>query len=83
MFYFLFLSSFLHLLSFLAAVAAACMCVFYRPRKVVAFGNVLLDHTAHINDTELLDRYKLSLNTRAEMDVETITKVTAEAIADK
>lgn len=49
----------------------------------MAFGNVLLDHTAHINDTELLDRYKLSLNTRAEMDVETITKVTAEAIADK
>ncbi|XP_065368488.1 adenosine kinase-like [Calliphora vicina] len=53
------------------------------PRKVVAFGNVLLDHTAHINDTELLDRYKLSLNTRAEMDVETITKVTAEAIVNK
>ncbi|XP_046811161.1 adenosine kinase isoform X1 [Lucilia cuprina] len=53
------------------------------PRKVVAFGNVLLDHTAHINDTELLDRYKLSLNTRAEMDVETISKVTAEAIVNK
>lgn len=53
------------------------------PRKVVAFGNVLLDHTAHLNDTLLLERYKLSLNTRAEMDVETITKVTAEAIVDK
>ncbi|TMW45223.1 hypothetical protein DOY81_009697 [Sarcophaga bullata] len=52
------------------------------PRKVVAFGNVLLDHTARISDTELLDRYKLSLNTRGEADVETITKVTTEAFAN-
>lgn len=49
----------------------------------MAFGNVLLDHTAHLEDTELLERYKLSLNTRAEMDVETITKVTAEAIVNQ
>lgn len=57
-------------------------CYTHRPRKVVAFGNVLLDHTARISDTELLDRYKLSLNTRGEADVETITKVTTEAFAN-
>lgn len=55
----------------------------FRPRKVVAFGNVLLDQTAHLTDTQLLERYKLSLNTRAELDVETLTKVTAEATMDK
>ncbi|XP_061388821.1 adenosine kinase-like [Musca vetustissima] len=52
------------------------------PRKVVAFGNVLLDQTAHLTDTQLLERYKLSLNTRAELDVETLTKVTTEAISN-
>lgn len=54
----------------------------FRPRKVVAFGNVLLDQTAHLPDTQLLERYKLSLNTRAELDVETLAKVTTEAISD-
>uniref|UniRef100_A0A1I8PJW9 Adenosine kinase n=1 Tax=Stomoxys calcitrans TaxID=35570 RepID=A0A1I8PJW9_STOCA len=52
------------------------------PRKVVAFGNVLLDQTAHLADTQLLERYKLSLNARGELDVATLTKVTDEATLD-
>uniref|UniRef100_A0A1A9V0A2 Adenosine kinase n=1 Tax=Glossina austeni TaxID=7395 RepID=A0A1A9V0A2_GLOAU len=52
------------------------------PAKIIAFGNVLLDHTAHLKSHDILKRHKLSLNARAELDVETLNKVTTEAIGE-
>uniref|UniRef100_A0A1B0FP83 Adenosine kinase n=1 Tax=Glossina morsitans morsitans TaxID=37546 RepID=A0A1B0FP83_GLOMM len=52
------------------------------PAKIITFGNVLLDHTAHLKNQEILKRHKLSLNARAELDVETLNKVTTEAIGE-
>lgn len=49
----------------------------------MALGNVLLDHTAHLNNLDVLDRYKISMNTRAEMDVETLTNITTELIGSE
>ncbi|XP_065368530.1 adenosine kinase-like [Calliphora vicina] len=51
--------------------------------KVIAFGNALVSYTAYLEDTKLLDRYKLSMNTKCEIDVETLSEVTAEVIVNK
>ncbi|TMW44644.1 hypothetical protein DOY81_010276 [Sarcophaga bullata] len=51
--------------------------------KVIAFGNVLVGYTAYLDDSKLLDRYKLSMNTKCELDVETFAEVTAEVVVNK
>lgn len=51
--------------------------------KVIAFGNALVSYTAYLKDTKLLDRYKLSMNTKSEIDDETLSAVTAEVIVNK
>ncbi|KAM7344662.1 uncharacterized protein ACRADG_011297 [Cochliomyia hominivorax] len=51
--------------------------------KVIAFGNVLVSYTAYLDDTKLLDRYKLSLNAKSEIDDETLSAVTAEVTVNK
>ncbi|XP_067632201.1 adenosine kinase isoform X2 [Eurosta solidaginis] len=50
------------------------------PRKVVAFGNVLLDHTAQLPHTaaEYLRNYQIPPESKGELDVETLTKLEAE-----
>ncbi|XP_037952085.1 adenosine kinase-like [Teleopsis dalmanni] len=48
------------------------------PRKVVAFGNVLLDRTVQIADLDILDRFQLSMNAKGELSVETLNSLTAE-----
>ncbi|XP_053966072.1 uncharacterized protein LOC128868241 [Anastrepha ludens] len=51
------------------------------PRKVVAFGNVLLDHTAQLpdGDTDLLERFQMPAESKGELDAETLAKLAAEA----
>lgn len=49
------------------------------PKKVVCFGNVLLDHLALLDDTQLLDEFDLKLETKGELDVDALTKITAAA----
>ncbi|XP_055916321.1 adenosine kinase [Eupeodes corollae] len=46
--------------------------------KVIAFGNVLLDATVQLNDLEILKRYKLSLDAKGEIDIQTLTKISEE-----
>lgn len=52
-----------------------------RPRKIVAFGNVLLDHTAQLpkGETELLERFQIPAESKGELDAETLSKLAAEA----
>ncbi|KAH8371154.1 hypothetical protein KR093_006332, partial [Drosophila rubida] len=52
---------------------------FGSPRKVVCFGNVLLDRVVKLDDPELLVRYKLDLGSKGELDLETLNKLTTEA----
>ncbi|XP_036346194.1 adenosine kinase-like, partial [Rhagoletis pomonella] len=51
------------------------------PRKVVAFGNVLLDHTAQLqnDETDLLERFQIPAESKGELDAETLSKLAAEA----
>ncbi|XP_004533761.1 adenosine kinase [Ceratitis capitata] len=51
------------------------------PRKVVAFGNVLLDHTAQLpnDETELLERFQIPAESKGELDAEILAKLAAEA----
>lgn len=46
--------------------------------KVIAFGNVLLDATVQLSDLEILKRYKLSLDAKGEINIETLTKIFEE-----
>ncbi|KAH8299462.1 hypothetical protein KR044_001508 [Drosophila immigrans] len=53
--------------------------VFDTPRKVVCFGNVLLDRVVKLDNPELLERYNLELGSKGELDLETLNKLAAEA----
>lgn len=50
-----------------------------RPRKVVCFGNVLLDRTVKLEEPELLQRYELKMGSKGEMDLEQLNKIAADA----
>lgn len=45
---------------------------------IVAFGNVLLDFSIKINDTEIPDRYGLALDTQGEISSEILLKIQKE-----
>ncbi|XP_011214097.1 adenosine kinase [Bactrocera dorsalis] len=51
------------------------------PRKIVAFGNVLLDHTAQLpkSETELLKQFQIPAESKGELDADTLAKLAAEA----
>ncbi|XP_023162694.2 adenosine kinase [Drosophila hydei] len=49
------------------------------PRKVVCFGNVLLDRTVKLEAPELLQRYELKLGSKGEMDLERLNNIVVEA----
>ncbi|XP_075169840.1 adenosine kinase-like [Haematobia irritans] len=46
--------------------------------KVLAFGNMLINYTAKLQDTKVLDRHRLSLNTKVEMDMNTFSNITSD-----
>ncbi|XP_034479169.1 adenosine kinase [Drosophila innubila] len=49
------------------------------PRKVVCFGNVLLDRIVQLENPELLERYQLELGSKGEIDLDTLNKIVTEA----
>lgn len=49
------------------------------PRKVVCFGNVLLDRVIKLEDPELLKRYELELGSKGEMDLEKLNAIITDA----
>lgn len=53
--------------------------VYYTPRKVVCFGNVLLDRIVMLENPELLERYKLELGSKGEIDLETLNTIISES----
>ncbi|KAM8711822.1 hypothetical protein ACLKA7_012346 [Drosophila subpalustris] len=53
--------------------------VYHTPRKVVCFGNVLLDRIVMLENPELLERYELELGSKGEIDLETLSKIVTEA----
>lgn len=60
-------------------LSAASLNLFGRPRKVVCFGNVLLDRTVKLEAPELLQRYELKLGSKGEMDLERLNNIVVEA----
>ncbi|XP_017150612.1 adenosine kinase [Drosophila miranda] len=52
---------------------------YHTPRKVVCFGNVLLDRLVKLEDPELLQRYDLELGSKGEMELEKLNKLALEA----
>ncbi|KAH8320813.1 hypothetical protein KR067_010431 [Drosophila pandora] len=54
---------------------------FHTPRKVICFGNVLLDRLVKLEDPELLERYDLKLGSKGELDIEILNQLAQEASA--
>ncbi|EDW04841.1 GH22195 [Drosophila grimshawi] len=52
---------------------------FQTPRKIVCFGNVLLDRVVPLQDLELLKRNDVTLGSKGEMDMEKLNNMTTEA----
>ncbi|XP_001986726.2 adenosine kinase [Drosophila grimshawi] len=52
---------------------------FQTPRKIVCFGNVLLDRVVPLQDLELLKRNDVTLGSKGEMDMEKLNNITTEA----
>ncbi|EDX05989.1 GD10267 [Drosophila simulans] len=52
---------------------------FHTPRKVICFGNVLLDRLVQLEDPELLERFGLELGSKGELDMEKLNQLAAEA----
>ncbi|XP_017050370.1 adenosine kinase [Drosophila ficusphila] len=52
---------------------------FHTPRKVICFGNVLLDRLVKLEDPQLLERYGLELGSKGELDMEKLNQLAAEA----
>uniref|UniRef100_A0A1I8PGT8 Adenosine kinase n=1 Tax=Stomoxys calcitrans TaxID=35570 RepID=A0A1I8PGT8_STOCA len=46
--------------------------------KVLAFGNMLINYSATLEDPKVLDRHRLSLNTRVEMNMDRFSEVTSD-----
>uniref|UniRef100_A0A0K8TT13 Adenosine kinase n=1 Tax=Tabanus bromius TaxID=304241 RepID=A0A0K8TT13_TABBR len=46
--------------------------------KIIAFGNVLLDMTVKLGDTELLTKYNLGLDSQGEIDIEILQNITED-----
>lgn len=56
------------------------LCYAFRsPRKVVCFGNVLLDRIVKLEEPELLQRYELKLGSKGEMDLQQLSNMATEA----
>ncbi|XP_060657305.1 uncharacterized protein LOC132792093 [Drosophila nasuta] len=53
--------------------------VYDTPRKVVCFGNVLLDRVVKLDDPKVLESYQLELGSKGELDLEIINKIATEA----
>lgn len=51
----------------------------FRPRKVICFGNVLLDRLVQLEDPQLLERFGLELGSKGELDMEKLNQLAAEA----
>ncbi|XP_016986283.2 adenosine kinase [Drosophila rhopaloa] len=52
---------------------------FHTPRKVICFGNVLLDRLVKLEDPQLLERFGLELGSKGELDMEKLNQLAAEA----
>ncbi|XP_017129293.1 adenosine kinase [Drosophila elegans] len=52
---------------------------FHTPRKVICFGNVLLDRLVKLEDPKLLERFGLQLGSKGELDMEKLNQLAAEA----
>ncbi|KAI8037112.1 uncharacterized protein LOC128255823 [Drosophila gunungcola] len=52
---------------------------FHTPRKVICFGNVLLDRLVKLEDPKLLERFGLELGSKGELDMEKLNQLAAEA----
>ncbi|KAH8237088.1 hypothetical protein KR038_004058 [Drosophila bunnanda] len=52
---------------------------FHTPRKVICFGNVLLDRLVKLEDPELLERYGLELGSKGELEIEKLNQLATEA----
>ncbi|XP_030560101.1 adenosine kinase [Drosophila novamexicana] len=53
--------------------------IYQTPRKVVCFGNVLLDRIVKLEEPELLQRYELKLGSKGEMDLQQLSNMATEA----
>ncbi|KAH8415834.1 hypothetical protein KR222_001916 [Zaprionus bogoriensis] len=53
--------------------------VYHTPRKVVCFGNVLLDRVVELQNPELLERYELELGSKGELDLKLLNAIYEEA----
>ncbi|KAH8372864.1 hypothetical protein KR009_006972 [Drosophila setifemur] len=53
--------------------------VSHTPRKVICFGNVLMDRLLKLEDPELLLRYGLELGSKGELDMEKLNRLAMEA----
>lgn len=49
------------------------------PRKVVCFGNVLLDRTIKLEDQKLLERHELQLGARGELELDKLNAIITDA----
>ncbi|XP_068146110.1 adenosine kinase [Drosophila tropicalis] len=54
-------------------------CSNHTPRKVICFGNVLLDRIVKLEDPELLKRYDLKLGSKGEMELEKLNQLALDA----
>ncbi|ALC41228.1 Ady43A [Drosophila busckii] len=53
---------------------------YHTARKVVCFGNVLLDRIVKLEEPELLQRYELELGSKGELDLAKLNHIVGEAV---